>query len=358
MAEKSYLRAVTKSLAGAVPFVSDETRDAVDKKLARVLLGLQGQVAGLDEAGKPNNMAWLDVVDRMKESDEASVPGVMNEVLSLPTLMPGLADAGVLIGSKFLPGVDPLTAEQIAWLEAHVPERSKKAAARQEKLTKLLRQRAALEKPKGFEEHALESLGSMLGQIPLGGIGKTAAESAAKKSAKAAVGAVPEYLLPTIKPSAVNYASGTAAGGALGALGDEPDGYAEGGKVSAITKALEELSKMLQGLKPNSESIDEMLFGLKKVEGVAPQKREDLTKLVGLRNSAMEHAELGPLTDKYNQRLFDSLAEIYMSPSVSPLIPNAPSYQLPMFKGRGGKVGQFHSALTSLEKGLDLVKEQ
>lgn len=115
---------------------------------------------------------------------------------------------------------------------------------------------------------------------------------------------------------------------------------------------------MLQGMKPNSDSIDEMLFGLKKVEGVGEQKREDLTKLVGLRNSAAVHPELSGVADKYNQRLLDNLAEIYMKPNVSPLLPNAPSYQVPLFKGRGGQVGQFHDAMKALEEGVDLFRGQ
>lgn len=358
MAEKkSTLRAVTKSLAGAVPFVSDDTRQSVDEGVARVVLGLQSQVYGLDEHGKPDAWAWItggegrkDRLERMAgkkkpEADEYSVPGVLNEVLALPTLLPGLAQ----FGAEIIPGVDSLTPEQVQWLQDHmVPERSKRAEARQTKLKKLLRESAALSEPQGFKANALESLGAMLGQVPLpGGPAKKAVEGVTKKTVKDVLGAVPEFIAPTIKPTMRNYVSGTVAGGALGALATPPEeppseGYAEGGKVGILAQALERLSQIMQGMKAKTSDVDDMMFALRKVNVGDPAKREELTRLQSLRGMAQLKNDAAR-EDVFNQRLLDNLAEIYLNPNVT------------VQKRRGGRVGAFYNALKELESGVNTI---
>jgi hypothetical protein len=358
MGEKSKMRSATKAVAGAVPFVSDETRQSIDEGMARLILGLQSQVYGLDEKGKPNGAAWLTGgegrLTRLKrmagekglpEPDEYSMPGVLNEVLSLPTLLPGLAEFGAAV----LPGVDSLTPEQTKWLEDHlVPERSKRAEARQTKLKALLRKSAELDEPKGFKENALESLGAMFGQLPLPGAGvKKVTEGVGKSVLKDIAGAVPEYVLPTIKPSVRNYGAGAVAGGALGALAssaeEEPKtGYAEGGKVGILAQALERLSQIIQGAKAKTDDVDELMFALRKVEVGDPAKRRELSRLQSLRGVAQLKAD--PVReDVFNQRLLDNLAEIYLNPQVKEM------------KRRGGRVGAFYDAMKELEGGLKAI---
>lgn len=357
-----------------------EARGPVAGALARILLGLKSQVYGLNDQGKVDPYSWLQGWNISPSSKADTTPssqnrpGALNELMALPTILPSLAQLGAAGISKVIPGAQPLSDEQVQWLNDHlVPEVSKKAAAHQQQLTQVLRQQAGLEEPRGFMENALEASGAMLGQLPIPGGGtKALAEQtlsqAAKRSipeiAKKVATSVPEYLGPTIKPSAANYLTGSLAGGALGTLAEKPlygdlkidpnlintsaltqgidmqqaPGYADGGKAGLISQALERLSQIFHGAKPEPAHIDTMMDALRNVEGAGFDNRQELARLQALRGIAQEGNDPARVSD-LNDQILGRLSEIYMNPDVT-------------MKARGGHVGGLHKALKALHKGV------
>jgi hypothetical protein len=185
--------------------------------LARPLSGLASQIYGLDEKGK---------------AKVGATPGIVNEILSLPTLLPSLSWLVAKLGGGLGPGrAFPRTADIIAQnMERLVPGASHEAEAEQTALREAVRREAGLKAPSGFVEGAEDALGTMLGQLPIG---------AAKKvgSMGRVVGALPEYLLPTVRPSIGAYTSGSVAGGVANLLADEEEEHkARGGYMPSVSR--------------------------------------------------------------------------------------------------------------------------
>jgi hypothetical protein len=189
----------------------------LNKHLARPATGLASQIYGLDETGK---------------AKLGETPGLVNEIISLPTLLPSLAwlitklGQGPAAGAAF-PQTADITADLI---EKLVPGASHEAEKEQTALREAVRAEAGLKAPSGFVEGAEDALGTMLGQIPMG---------AAKRmgTAARAARALPEYLLPTVRPSVGAYTSGTVGGGVLNALaGEEEETKARGGYMPSVSR--------------------------------------------------------------------------------------------------------------------------
>lgn len=234
------LRAITKSMAGAVPGVSQETRDTIDDTLARPLSGLASQVMGSDPLTGETFFPPLENLKRSWGADERRKQGLPPQ-------------------SKILPGMIPDTLSLPAQFSENAPQWSQDAKAVTEMTGGNIGDSMDLEPAQGFRQHALESAGIMGAQIPVAGPTKKAAEIGkgalhlAKKYGMKALKSPIEFLSPTIEPKMSNYLFGTAAGGALGSMGDETGEVAEemlppralsrakGGKITSFVEAAKRL---------------------------------------------------------------------------------------------------------------------
>lgn len=207
------LRAVTKSMAGAIPGISDDTRDAVEDSLARVTSGFASQAMGVDEDG--NLQGPFSNIQRSWNADarrkaglprkKQVMPGIIQDTLSLPQM-------GGMIG---LP----------------VPQFANDAGDQASLIHEGVNEGMGLDAPEGFRENAMDSLGVMAGQLPIPGKGKIEAAkdvgqgalSLFKKYGKKALTSPVEFFSPTVEPKLANYAAGAGFGGALGAAGDNPE---------------------------------------------------------------------------------------------------------------------------------------
>lgn len=162
--------------------------------------GFLSQVMGIDKDG---NLGF-PVTNMFRDKDKRRNLGMVDEVLSLPTLVELL-------------GFDP-------------PQFAEDAASRLEVLKQAIRDDMGIDEPEGFLENAGEALGTMGAQLPVPGKKKVdlAVEgskgllSKLKSGVKKVLGSAPEFFSPTIDPKASNYLSGAGFGGLLGSLGDEP----------------------------------------------------------------------------------------------------------------------------------------
>lgn len=94
--------------------------------------------------------------------------------------------------------------------------------------------------------------------------------------------------------------------------------FAEGGKVGALAQALKKVSSMFQGEIPTHADRDDLLWGLRHVEGVPPEHREALTILKNKRDLASESGDLDASAE-FDRALLDRLAEIYTNPGIRPI---------------------------------------
>jgi len=235
------LRAITKSMAGAVPGISQETRDLIDDSLARPLSGAASQIMGSDLQTGETYFPPVENLKRSWNADERRRQGLPQQ-------------------PKIMPGMIPDTMSLPAQFSENAPEWSQEAKRVSEITGGNIEESMGLDPAQGFRQHALESAGIMGAQVPMVGrskqvadIGKGALHLAKKYGMKALKSPV-EFLSPTIDPKMSNYLFGTAAGGSLGALGDEPEevieempppraiSRAKGGKVGALTKFLKTIS--------------------------------------------------------------------------------------------------------------------
>jgi hypothetical protein len=234
------LRNVAKSMAGAVPFTSDETKATIEDSLARPISGLASQFMGYNEdTGEVENAALANL-RRIWNADERRKKGLPPEKRVLP---------GLVTDTLSLPNV-----------LGNGPEWSQRMQERADATHEGVNSGMGLSSPQGFRQNALDSLGVMGGQLPIPGRAKIDAVRGAGQGAlqmmkhygKKVAGALPEYLSPTVDPRMSNYLLGAGAGGVLGTLGDEvpleeelpsrPVARAEGGKVGALTAFLKSLS--------------------------------------------------------------------------------------------------------------------
>lgn len=191
-----------------------------DRRRSRLLSGVASQWYGLDEGGNPS---------------AGATPGIVYETKALGALPTMLARSGMdayldWVAQKFggyPPGKvleDPLY--QLVRKEVlSDPEFATNAAAKADQIHQAVRQDMRLKAPKGFQQNFDESMGVMLGQLPIPG--KLATK--AVEGAEAAPGVLrrleqgAEWFTPTVEPKASNYLTGAVTGGALGTLGDEED---------------------------------------------------------------------------------------------------------------------------------------
>lgn len=235
------LRAITKSMAGAVPGISQETRDLIDDSLARPVSGFASQVLAEDpeDPGKlvfppvHNLIRSWNADERRKserEPEKMAMPGLIQDSLSLPAIFGG------------------------------GPQWAQDASASADRIHSSIDEGMDLSPPEGFRQHALNAAGMMAAQIPVVGKAKEAAPAAQgalqllKKYGKKALASPFEFFLPTIEPKMSNYLFGSAAGGGLGMLGDGADevaeelpppkaiGRAKGGKIGGLSQILRSVS--------------------------------------------------------------------------------------------------------------------
>lgn len=244
---------------------------------ARIVAGLMSQLAGATKegAGGPSGGIGTDednIFVINPNTGDVHIgwrPGMVDEVMSLPTLMDLWGDSD------------------------QVPDWAREAQSRADRSHAGVRARLGLKDPRGFEQNMWESLGTMAGQIP---VPATKAREAAGPLAREArelartAGSSPiEFLLPTIEPKLENYLSGALAGGALGSLGspdekslkdlvaEQPVAKAEGGSVKASVKPLramlEDLRARFDDLTPGvqlvgpADRLNSLFEGLKMAKG-------------------------------------------------------------------------------------------
>lgn len=207
---------------------------------ARVASGLMSQIAGLKEDGTAG-FGPLVSADEKGNLRSSWAPGLIDELKASPMLL------------------------EILGIEA--PQWARDAQDRSDKLHQLVRSQMHVAEPRGFAENMDESLGMMLGQLPVPGgstkrVGSTLREAAqlGETSALAPL----EYLLPTIKPSIENYLSGAVAGGELSSL---PDQLAvlmakQRGETPVVKKAEGGAVKTPAHVQPIRDMIDELRLRL------------------------------------------------------------------------------------------------
>lgn len=228
------LKQVAASMAGLVPGVSDENRSEIERHILRILSGTGSQVLGLNEQGEP---------------ELGKRPGIIDEMISFPELLPPLLEgAGWLNKKTGLGGYGDAQSRLAELVSKYMPDAVGEASDRTDRLHKAVREGLELPEAHGFTENAEDALGVMAGQLPVpaGAIRRlTGGKGSASKLAKTVVSSPLEWLSPTIDPSVSNYLSGAGFGGGMGALEDSlspPVEKAEGGRVDRLTKMLKALS--------------------------------------------------------------------------------------------------------------------
>lgn len=241
------LRAITKSMAGAVPGVSQETRDLIDDSLARPLSGFASQVMAEDPSD-PGSLVFppLHNLKRSWNADARRKAGKEPEKMAIPGLIQDTASLPAMFGGG--------------------PQWAQDAAASADRIHSGVDEGMNLPPPQGFRQHALNSAGMMGAQIPIAGKAKEipqiskGALQLLKKYGMKALSSPLEFLSPTVDPKMSNYLLGSAAGGGLGALGDEASevidemsppravSRAKGGKVKLVQNLLQMLKD--RGLDP------------------------------------------------------------------------------------------------------------
>lgn len=196
----------------------------------RVVSGLASQWYGLDDKG---------------EVSFGERPGLVDETLSLGSI-PSMA-ANILhdLTAQKL-GIDPEDPYMKFYKEHgpfaglyQAPDFAVESEQRASDLKGKVREKMGLDAPKGLSENFAESLGTMLGQLPLPGGGAKQGMSKVDDLVRAGAESPLEWFTPTVRPSLENYTSGALAGGALGTMAEEPEEeYGEGGKVKDIRRLL------------------------------------------------------------------------------------------------------------------------
>lgn len=177
--------------------------------LDRIGLGYQTQWKGLDPKGKPQGAIYSDweaPKDQWQFNSEAQQylppqrtvrPGMVDDVMALPDV--------VTLGRG--------------------PKFSHDASERTQNLDIALRGEAGIGDPESWGDYLGEAAGVMAAQVPTPG-GETGFASKflgplskvlrrIPKPVRKVAGAIPEWFMPTIEPTAANYLSGTVGGAAL-----------------------------------------------------------------------------------------------------------------------------------------------
>lgn len=191
-----------------------------DRRRSRILSGIASQWYGLDEGGNPS---------------AGETPGLVFETKALGALPATLARVGLdaysnWYGKTFLGLPDGKVLEDplynlVKKTVLSDPEWATRAAEKADAIHKAVREDMHLKAAHGFEQNFDESLGVMLGQLPIPGKlatkgveGAAAAPSALRRIEQGA-----EWFTPTVEPKVGNYLTGAITGGAIGTLGDEEE---------------------------------------------------------------------------------------------------------------------------------------
>lgn len=275
--------------------------------------------------------------------------GLVDGALSLPELIPLagqlLQAADQAYPSTLLKDVDFGFDALANW---DTPQWSKDAAERYGALDEATRIDMGLNRPQGFGEHAADALGVMAGQIPL--VGPARAAAARPGVARRVLGAVPEYLGPTIKPSAGAYGAGAVGGGILGTLGgpDEPSEsnathWAEGGFMGNLDR----LSRKYAGGGKVGKSAEAVKAIKNAMSHLANKDSQSAAKVL------MSNKEIS--SDPNVKAAIDDLARAKAnsaSQRLNKLIESDANQMVPML-AKGGKVGTATRAIKmSIEKAL------
>jgi hypothetical protein len=351
------LRAITKSMAGAVPGVSDETRDTIEDSLARPLSGLASQFVGElpEEPGK----LTFPPIENLKRSwnadyrrkqglppQEKVMPGIVQDTLSVPSMFGG------------------------------GPQWAQDASASADRIHAAVDEGMDLAPPQGFRQHALNSAGMMAAQIPVAGKAKEIPQAARgaleimKKYGKKAAMSPIEFLSPTIEPKMSNYLFGSAAGGSLGTLGDEMAAEAEvsvpkavarakGGKVGALKQILRAIS-----INPDStvkqtkhmigDPVEEVLYATNEGQRKGVLSSEEAKYIKKLLTTGEE--------EKLSDALFELHSRLFPTPASAsePVLQKLPSREELVFQTQKGyrEPVQGEGELPPVESDVPLLKKR
>lgn len=369
------LRAITKSMAGAIPGVSAETSETLEDSLARPLSGFASQVLG-EDPNEPGKLVFppLHNLKRVWNADARRKAGLEPEKMA----MPGMVQDSLSLPAIFGGG----------------PQWAQDASASADRIHAAVDEGMDLAPPQGFRQHALNSAGMMAAQIPVAGKAKEVPEIAEgalqimKKYGKKALASPFEFFLPTIDPKMSNYLFGSVAGGGLGTLGDEAGeiaeelpppravARAEGGKVGALKAFLKTISmnpdaRVRQTAHQMGDPVEEVLYATNEGQRRGVLSSEEAKRIKILMNAGEEEA-LSEALIELHRRLNPEAAKdpkLQKLPPWSDLVFQDKGYREPVHgtgtlpgvepevpllkKGTGGKI-QGAARLLQMLKNLDL----
>lgn len=212
-----YLKATTRSLAGAVPFIEDDTRQYISDTMRYPFAGIASQWQSLDpETGEASFVMpmqpmefspfmseemmqdTIDYNNMVREHNKKFRPNIIDETKAIAAL-PGM----------FMPETF-----------GDAPEWAEEAMMRSAEVSRQIEEDMEIPPPEGFLQGTSQGLGIMLGQVPVPGsqIKAMAAPLLSSKAAKIATAparAGVEFFSPVVTPKPSNYAAGALFGGAL-----------------------------------------------------------------------------------------------------------------------------------------------
>lgn len=243
-----------ESIAKRLGRFSGHDSNLTDQEVADTLEGVYPEYpyrlakgGKVDEKKRKNNLARLSAIaaaahapgDKPQRNKQLFLHGALSQLYGLndrdePAFLGGMTFRKGPLGSYDLvptftgtPGiVDELLSMGAILPEGYVPEVSKRAEDRLERLNKMLYEDMGLEPPQNLEENLYSAAGTMASQLPTGG-GK-ALETAAAKSGllgklKRGGELLSEWFTPTTDISPASYGAGTA----VGALSQQAETEAE-----------------------------------------------------------------------------------------------------------------------------------
>lgn len=350
------LRAITKSMAGSLPGLSQETRDTLEDSLARPISGLASQFAGeLPEEKGKLVFPPLENLKRSWNADSRRKQGLPPQ----KKVMPGIVQDTLSVPSMFGGG----------------PQWAQDASESADRIHAAVDEGMGLAPPQGFRQHALNSAGMMAAQIPVAGKAKEIPQAARgaleimKKYGKKAAMSPIEFFSPTIEPKMSNYLFGSAAGGALGTLGDEAAEMAEetpppraisrakGGKVGALKQILRAIS-----INPDStvkqtkhmigDPVEEVLYATNEGQRKGVLSSEEAKYIKGLLMTGEE--------EKLSDALFELHSRLFPTPrsAKEPTLQAMPAKEELVFQTQKGYREPVHGTgkLAPVEPEVPLLK--
>ena len=234
-----YLKAISRSLAGAVPFIDDSSRQWLSDTMNYVPVGAGSMLQSLQDDGtaemllpipleqpspfmsEEQLMSMIEYNKMAREHNARINPNIIDDTKAIAAL-PGM----------FFPDT------------FGSPEWADEAMMRSEQVTQDVRDDFGVPRPEGFIQGAAEGLGMMMAQVPVpGSQGKTGATKLFNALGKATspgvattakvatfpARAAVEFFNPTIRPGIGNYLMGAGFAGALNKGADVLGGDEEEG---------------------------------------------------------------------------------------------------------------------------------